>query len=347
MKIANVDVGLEAEPLVIAEMSGNHNHDLDRALQLVDAAADAGVQALKLQTYTAATLTIDCERSDFLISDSSSLWNGRTLYSLYDEAHTPWEWHATIAERCSQRGLIFFSTPFDSTAVDFLEDLNVPCYKIASFENKDLELLKYVASTGKPMIVSTGMASVADLADMVDAIRNSGCRDLILLKCTSAYPSDASNANVLTIPHMRTLFGCEVGLSDHSPGIGVALAAIAVGATVIEKHLTLRRSDGGVDSSFSMEPEEFRRLVEESKRAHLALGRVEYTVSEAEKGSLVFRRSLYVVRDIEPGEVLTRENVRAIRPGFGLDPKHLPAVLGRRAKERLERGTPLKFESLA
>ncbi|MCS6946062.1 MAG: pseudaminic acid synthase, partial [Steroidobacteraceae bacterium] len=269
-------VGPAHRPFIIAEMSANHNGSLERALAIVDAVADAGAQAVKLQTYTADTMTLDIAAREFVIDEPTSLWAGRTLYDLYREAHTPWAWHAPIFERARARGLVAFSTPFDSSAVDFLESLDVPCYKIASFENVDLPLIRKVAATGKPLIISTGLATLAEIAEAVAAAREAGCRDLVLLKCTSAYPASPADSNLRTIPHLRAAFGCEVGLSDHTLGIGAALGAIALGAAVIEKHVTLCRADGGVDSAFSLEPHELRLLVEESERARLALGEVRY-----------------------------------------------------------------------
>lgn len=339
-------IGVESTPFVIAEMSGNHNQSLERALAIVDAAADAGAHALKIQTYTADTMTLDLDEREFHISDTNSLWAGSSLYKLYEAAHTPWEWHAPIFARARERGMLAFSTPFDETAVDFLETLEVPCYKIASFENTDLPLIRKVAATGKPIIMSTGMATVAELDASVRAARAAGCQDLVLLKCTSTYPATPANSNLMTIPHLRELFACEVGLSDHTLGVGAAVASVALGATVIEKHFTLRRADGGVDAAFSMEPEEFRALVEESERAWQALGRIQYGASAAEAKSLLFRRSLYVVRDIAAGEVLSGDNVRAIRPGLGLPPGQLDLVLGKRVTRAVRRGTPLSMDLL-
>ncbi|MCS6943955.1 MAG: pseudaminic acid synthase [Sutterellaceae bacterium] len=347
IQIGNHQIGIHSPPFVIAEMSGNHNGSLERALAIVDAVADAGAQAVKLQTYTADTMTLDIAAREFIIDEPTSLWAGRTLYDLYREAHTPWAWHAPIFERARARGLVAFSTPFDSTAVDFLESLDVPCYKIASFENVDLPLIRKVAATGKPLIISTGLATLAEIGEAVAAAREAGCRELVLLKCTSAYPASPADSNLRTIPHLRAAFGCEVGLSDHTIGIGAALAAIALGATVIEKHVTLCRADGGVDSAFSLEPHELRLLVQESERARLALGEVRYGPTADEVGSLRFRRSLYVVRDIRKGEVLTPENVRAIRPGFGLAPRYLEQVLGRRAAQDIQAGTALRWELVA
>jgi pseudaminic acid synthase len=339
--LAPARLGPSTPPFVIAEMSGNHNQSLERALAIVDAAADAGAHGLKIQTYTPETMTIDVNRGEFRISDPNSLWQGRSLFELYSEAFTPWEWHAPIFDRAAARGMVAFSTPFDETAVDFLEALDVPCYKIASFENTDLPLIRRVAATGKPLIISTGMATVAELDETVRAARAAGCVDLVLLKCTSTYPATPDNTNLSTIPHLRELFGCQVGLSDHTMGIGVSVASVAVGATVIEKHFTLSRAEGGVDSAFSMEPVEFAQLVTETDRAWQAMGDVAYGPTAAEQKSLQFRRSLYVVQDLKAGDVLTRDNVRAIRPGLGLPPKYLDELLGRSVTRDVPRGTPL------
>ena len=344
LRIAERSIGRDSSPFVIAEMSGNHNHSLDRALQIVDAAAKAGAHGLKIQTYTADTMTIDKSDGEFLISDEASLWKGRSLYDLYQEAHTPWEWHEPIFERCRKVGMIGFSTPFDETAVDFLESLSVPCYKIASFEMTDIPLIRSVAATGKPVIMSTGMASLEEIGESVDAARAAGCKDLILLKCTSSYPASPTDSNVATVADMRIRFGCEVGLSDHTLGVGAAVASVAVGATVIEKHFTLARADGGVDSAFSLEPDELRTLVVETERAWQALGAVRYGVSDAERGSLAFRRSLYIVEDMDAGEVLTTKNLRAIRPGSGLSPKYLEQLLGRKVRRPVKRGTPASLD---
>lgn len=344
VKIAGRSIGRGHPPFIIAEMSGNHNQSLDRALEIVDAAAQTGAHALKIQTYTPDTMTLDLDEREFHISDAKSLWAGASLYQLYGEAYTPWEWHKPIFDRARERGIIAFSTPFDDTAVDFLESLDAPCYKIASFENTDLPLIRRVAATGKPLIISTGMATVAELDETVRAARGAGCKELILLKCTSTYPATAENTNVLTIPHMRELFGCEVGLSDHTMGIGVSVAGVALGATVIEKHFTLNRAEGGVDSSFSMEPDEMAQLVRETERAWQALGQVSYGPTEAEQKSLQFRRSLYIVQDLKAGDILTRDNVRAIRPGLGLPTKYLERLLGKSVKHNVVRGTALYWE---
>lgn len=337
-------IGVEHPPFMVAEMSGNHNQSLDRALEIIEAAAKSGAHAVKLQTYTADTMTLDIAEGDFFIDDSKSLWHGYSLYELYEKAHTPWAWHEPMMQRCQELGIICFSTPFDATAVDFLEELNVPCYKIASFENTDLPLIRKVASTGKPMIISTGMATVAELDETVRTAREAGCRDLILLKCTSTYPATPKNTNLRTIPHLRDLFDVQVGLSDHTMGIGAAVASVALGATFIEKHFTLRRADGGVDSAFSMEPEEMAQLVVESERAWKALGHVQYGSSVAEKSSTIFRRSLYVTQDMKAGEYLTKQTLRAVRPGSGLPPKYYELFLGKRVKQDVKAGTAVNWD---
>lgn len=343
IKIANYLIGLEQPTFIVAEMSGNHNQSLDRALAIVEAAAEAGVHAVKLQTYTADTLTIDVRREEFYINDTNSLWRGQSLYELYKKAYTPWEWHEPIFKRCRELGLIAFSTPFDETAVDFLERLNVPAYKIASFENNHLPLIRKVASTGKPLIISTGMTTIAELDEAVETAREFGCEDIVLLKCTSTYPAMPEDSNILTIPHMRELFQCQVGLSDHTRGIGVAVASVALGATIIEKHFTLSRTDGGVDSAFSLERGEMKLLVEETRKAWQALGKISYGTSEKEKISAKFRRSIYVVKDIKKGEEFTSKNLRIIRPGNGLPPKFYDILLGKKARKDIKKGTPLDW----
>ncbi|MBV6624168.1 MAG: pseudaminic acid synthase [Rivularia sp. (in: Bacteria)] len=340
-------IGANYPPFVVAEMSGNHNQSLERALEIVEAAAKTGAHGIKLQTYTADTMTLDINEGEFYIDDPNSLWKGNSLYKLYQQAYTPWEWHKPIFHRCKELGIIGFSTPFDATAVDFLESLEVPCYKIASFENTDLPLIRKVASTGKPMIISTGMATVGELDETVRTAREAGCKDLILLKCTSNYPATPENTNILTIPHLRELFDVQVGLSDHTMGVGVAVASVALGATFIEKHFTLSRADGGVDSAFSLQPEEMRQLVVESERAWQSLGKIQYGATEAEKKSLTFRRSLYVTKDMKAGDVLTIDNLKAVRPGNGLPPKYYDILLGKSVKEDLKQGTPLSWEFIA
>jgi pseudaminic acid synthase len=337
------EIGANHPPFIIAEMSGNHNQSIDRALAIVEAAAAAGAHGLKLQTYTADTMTLNLSHGEFFIADPNSLWEGRSLYDLYEEAHTPWDWHKPIFDRAYELGMIPFSTPFDATAVDFLESLDVPCYKIASFEIIDLPLIKRVAQTGKPMIMSTGMASIAEIDDAVRTARENGCQDLVLLKCTSNYPASPENSNLMTLPHLRDLFDIQVGLSDHTMGIGVAIASVALGATVIEKHFTLDRSEGGVDSAFSLEPDELKQLVIEADRAALALGKISYGPTEAEKSSLQYRRSLYITRDLKAGDVLSEENVRSIRPGHGLSPKYYDVIIGKRLNRSVDQGIPVQF----
>ena len=342
--INNVRVGLNNHPFIIAEMSGNHNQSFEKALEIVDAAALTGAHALKLQTYTADTITLDIKTDEFFISDENSLWKGQSLYELYEQAHTPWEWHEPIMKRANELGMICFSSPFDDTAVDFLEGLNVPAYKIASPEIIHLPLLKKVASTGKPIIISTGMASISEINDAIQTLQDSGCKEYAILKCTSSYPSKEENSNVLSIPHMRNLFNCDVGLSDHTMGVGAAVAAVANGATIIEKHFTLNRANGGVDSAFSLEPEEMKQLVIETEHAWQSLGKVIYGPTEAEKGSVKFRRSLYIGEDIKKGEVLTEKNLRIVRPGLGLPPKYFDVILGRKVNRNVKKGTAVEWK---
>ena len=341
INLGEVAVGPDHKPFIIAEMSGNHNQSLERALAIVDAAANAGAHAIKLQTYTADTMTI---KGTYRINDQNSLWNGRELYDLYKEAYTPWEWHKPIFERAKEKGILAFSSPFDETAVDFLESLNVPCYKIASFENTDWPLLKKIAATGKPVIMSTGVSRLADIDESVALLRQNGCSDLILLKCTSTYPASPENTNLLTIPHLQKLFNCIVGLSDHTMGIGASVASVALGARVIEKHFTLNRADGGVDSTFSLEPSELKSLVIESERAFLALGDVQYGIQETETKSSLFKRSIYVAKNIRAGETLTKDHLKIIRPGLGLSPRYFDLVVGRQVKKDVSAGTPLSFD---
>jgi pseudaminic acid synthase len=342
--IDNRRIGRNHSPFIVAEMSGNHNQSLDRALEIVEAAAKSGAHALKMQTYTADTMTLDLKEREFFISDPDNLWEGTSLYELYQKAHTPWEWHEPIFDRCRKLGMICFSTPFDETAVEFLETLGTPCYKIASFEITDIPLIRKVAATGKPMILSTGMATVAELDEAVGSARDAGCEDMILLKCTSTYPASPDNSNLLTIPHLKDLFGVQVGISDHTLGLGVAVAAVALGAILVEKHFTLRRADGGVDAAFSLEPREMEDLVIETERAWKAFGGIRYGPLEEEMESLVFRRSLYVAEDMKAGEVFTKNNLRALRPGNGLSPKYYEIILGKRVRSDTPKGTPVRWD---
>ncbi|KAA0684096.1 pseudaminic acid synthase [Roseomonas genomospecies 6] len=335
-------IGPGHPPYIIAEMSGNHRGDLNRALALVDAAREAGADAVKLQTYTADTLTIDHDGPGFLLE--GGLWKGRTLHDLYREAHTPWEWHGPLFERARAIGLTVFSSPFDDTAVELLERLDAPAFKIASFELNDLPLIRRAARSGKPLILSTGLATLGEIAEAVEA---AGDAPLVLLHCVSGYPTPPEDCNLHTIPHLAQAFGVDVGLSDHTHGVAVPVAAAALGAVVIEKHFTLSRADGGVDSAFSLEPAEFKAMAESVRTAWAALGRVHYGVKPSEAGGRDYRRSLYVTADVAAGEALSTANVRSIRPGFGLEPKRLPAVLGRRAARALRRGEPLRWDMLA
>lgn len=333
-----------APPLIVAELSGNHNQSLDRALELIDAAADCGVDAIKLQTYTPDTITLDLDRDDFVVRKPGSVWDGRTLHSLYAEAMTPWEWHAPMVERAKTRGLDWFSSPFDFTAVDFLEQLAPPCYKIASPELVDLPLIRKCAQTGRPLVMSTGMASVEEIAEAVATARANGSGKLLLLKCTTDYPASPENSNLRTMAHLRELFGCPTGVSDHTLGIGTAVCATVLGASMIEKHLTLRRADGGPDSHFSMEPAELKQLVTECRAAWQSVGAVQYGLQKAEAQFSRGRRSLYLVQDVRAGDVLTPENMRSIRPGFGLAPKHYDLLLGRKLTRDATKGTPLSWD---
>ena len=344
IRIGNYEIGLEHKPFIIAEISGNHNQSLERALEIVDAVAETGAQALKIQTYTADTMTLDINENEFFISNEDSPWKGSSLYDLYQKAHTPWDWHAPIFQRAKDHGMVAFSSPFDESAIDFLEQLDVPCYKIASFECTDLPLIRRAAITGKPLIISTGMATIAEIDEAVHTARQAGCLDLILLKCTSTYPASPSNTNNQTIPHMKELFGCEAGLSDHTLGIGAAVAAVALGATVIEKHFTLGRNDGGVDSAFSLEPTEMNSLVIETERAWASLGKVHYGPSDAEKASQEHRRSIYISKDLKKGDVLSNDNIRIVRPGSGLAPKFFDLLIGRAIRRDVKKGTPINWD---
>lgn len=344
--IGKQEVGPDHPPYIIAEMSGNHDGSIERALEIVEMAAASGAHAVKMQTYTADTMTLDVDRPEFKITNPSSLWYGRTLHDLYEEAHTPWDWHAPIMARARELGIACFSTPFDASAVDFLEDLDVPAYKIASFENIDIPLIRCVASTGKPMIISTGMASFDEIDDAVDAARSAGCEQLVLLKCTSAYPALPDNANLQTIAALRERYGCEAGLSDHTLGVATSIAAVSLGATVIEKHVTMNRADGGVDSAFSLEPSELVELVEQTDLARRSIGVVHLGPSEQEMSALEKRRSIYFSADLRSGERITRDHIQSIRPGLGLPPKHFDDLLGRTVATDIERGTPTSWDVL-
>lgn len=346
IKLGQRAIGPGEAPFIIAELSGNHDQSLDKALAMVDAAAKCGADAIKVQTYTADSMTLDIQHGEFVIQDVGNLWQGQSLYQLYQQAMTPWDWHQAIFERAQQHGMLAFSTPFDQAAVDFLEQLNVPCYKIASFENSDHALLAAVAKTGKPVIMSTGMATQTELAESVEVLRKNGCDALILLKCTSHYPADPVDANLATIPHLAQLFGCQVGLSDHSAGIGVAVASVMLGASVIEKHFVLSRAEGGVDAEFSLEPAEFSALVQECKRAAVALGKVTYGGTDKEQASRKYRRSLYIAEEMHAGDIFTQANLRSVRPGYGLEPKYLPMLLGKPIKKAAAKGTAMSWEYL-
>ena len=343
IRIGNFLIGENQPPFIIAEMSGNHNQSLSRALAIVDAAAACGAHAIKLQTYTADTITM---KGVYSIADKNSLWHGQELYDLYKQAYTPWEWHKAIFDRAHEKGILAFSSPFDETAVDFLETLNVPAYKIASFENTHHPLLKKVAQTGKPVIISTGASTQQDIEVSLEVLRKNGCEQIVVLKCTSTYPASPENTNLKTIPKFAKLFKTVVGLSDHTMGLGASVGAIALGARVIEKHFTLRRADGGVDSAFSLEPEELKSLVVESERAFLALGTDFIGVQEAEMKSLQFKRSIYVSKPIQRGEAITKENIKIIRPAFGMAPKYYHLVLGKTANRDLKPGYPLSEKDL-
>lgn len=340
IQIAGRRIGADHPPYVICELSGNHNGSLDRALELIDAAAATGCDAIKVQTYTADTLTLDSDRPDFRIEGGP--WDGRTLHDLYAEAHTPYEWHRPMFERARERGVTMFSTPFDSTAVELLEELGAPAYKIASFEAVDLPLIDLVARQGKPMIISTGLANLGEIEAAVRTAREAGCEELALLHCISSYPAPSDQSNLRTMPHLGQAFGAVPGLSDHTLGTATSVAAVALGGAVIEKHFTLARADGGPDAAFSLEPDEFARLCRDCRDAWLSLGKVGYDPKAAEQGNVTFRRSLYVTRDVAQGEPFTAENVRSIRPGHGMAPASLPEVLGRRASRAIARGEALE-----
>lgn len=344
IEIQGRKIGPRHKPFIIAEMSGNHNQSLERALEIVKAVKDSGAEAIKLQTYTADTMTLNLSTNEFFVSDKDNIWKGQSLYELYEKAHTPWDWHKRIFEYANELGLICFSTPFDESAVDFLEKLNVPCYKISSFESTDIPLLKKVAKTKKPVLMSTGMATFREIANSLDVLEEAGCKDVILLKCTSSYPSVEKDANLKTMTHIRDAFGINVGLSDHSLGIAVPVTATALGAVAIEKHFTLSRNDGGVDSSFSLMPDEFAELVNQTSNAFDAIGEIKYGCSEKEKKSVIYRRSIYISKDVKKGEVLNKDNTKIIRPAYGLSPEHYDLVVGRVAKQDMAMGTPITWD---
>lgn len=342
--INNQKIGPAYPPYVIAEMSANHNGNIENAFEIIEMAKECGADAIKIQTYTQDTLTIDCDKDDFKIK--GGLWNDRTLYDLYKEAHMPWEWHKPLFDKATSLGLTIFSSPFDNTAVDFLEELEVPAYKIASFEAIDLPLIEYIAKTGKPMIISTGMANEEEIKEAVYTAQNAGCDQLIILHCVSSYPASANDYNLATMPDMRDRFGVLTGLSDHTIDNTTAIASVALGACLIEKHVTLDRNGGGPDDSFSLEKAELTQLCRDTKIAWKALGKVSYNRKESEKGNIVFRRSLYAVDNIDKGEKITYENVRSIRPGYGMAPKYLHKIIGAELKESIVKGTPINFDML-
>jgi pseudaminic acid synthase len=342
MKIGKYSISNAHQPFIIAEMSGNHNQSLDRALKIVKAAADSGAHAVKLQTYTADTMTMDCKSEHFVINDEKSLWNGRKLYDLYQEAHTPWDWHKPIMDYAKKLGIECFSSPFDETAVDFLETLDVPAYKVASFEITHLPLIKKIAQTGKPLIISTGLATLDEIQEAVQTAKDNGAKDIIILKCTSSYPADASDANLATIGDMYAKIpDVKVGLSDHSMGIGVSVASIAYGAVLIEKHFTLDRLDGGVDSSFSLEPDELKMLVSETKKAWMSKGEIKYGGTKNEENSKQFRQSIWFCRDLKKGHIITKDDVKICRPGHGLYPKYYDEVMNRKLAFNVRKGDPV------
>jgi len=338
-------IGPGESPFVIAELSANHNGKLERALQIVREAKDAGADAVKLQTFTADTITLDCNRDEFQVK--GGLWDGRTLYELYEEAHMPWDWHEAIFNLGKEIGITIFSSPFDKTSVDFLETLGAPAYKVASLEAVDLPLIKYIASKGKPMIISTGLANEREIQDAIDASRFGGCKEIAILHCVSGYPAPAKDYNLRTIPDMIEKFGVVTGLSDHTLGNATAVASVALGGSIIEKHVTLNRKEGGLDDSFSLEPLELSALCKDVRTAWSALGTADYGIKSSEQGNIKFRRSLYFVKNLKAGEVITEDAIRSVRPGFGLAPKHWDQVVGRVAAKAIEKHTPVSFEDLA
>jgi N-acetylneuraminate synthase len=347
IKIGNRVIGKNTRPFIIAEMSGNHNQSLERALELVKFAADSGVDAIKLQTFKPDTITMDCRNPEFIVGGGNDYWEGESLFDLYKKAATPYGWHKEIFNKAKEYGLLAFSSPFDTEAVGFLESLDVPCYKIASFENTDHLILEAVAKTGKPVIMSTGVSKISDIQESIEVLKKNGCKELVLLKCTSSYPASPSSTNISTIPHMKELYGVPIGLSDHTMGLGVSIASVALGAVMIEKHFTLDRNDGGVDSAFSLEPIEFEALVKETERAFLSIGKPNYTLSEKEVLNKSYKRSLYVVKDIKKGELISDKNIKSIRPGLGLHTRNYKEVLNRKATTDIKRGTPLAWSHIS
>jgi len=345
VNIGKYTIGPSGPVYIIAELSANHNQDFDQAVDLIKSAKEAGADAVKLQTYTPDTLTIDCDNEYFRIG-TGTIWEGKNLYSLYKEAYTPWEWQPELKKIANDLGMDLFSTPFDATSVDFLESMEVPAYKVASFEIVDIPLIRKIAQTGKPVIISTGMASVAEIAEAVQTVRDEGNDQIALLKCTSAYPALPEEMNLRTIPHLSRMFDVPVGLSDHTLGTTIPVAAVALGACIVEKHFTLSRKIPGPDSAFSLEPQEFGAMVDAIRETEKALGTVSYKITEHEKASRVFRRSLFVVKDIKKGEKFTQENIRSIRPGYGLEPKHLPKIVGKKARRGIKKGMPLDWNSI-
>lgn len=339
-------IGTGEKTFIIAEMSGNHNHDFNRAVEIIKKAKWAGADAIKVQTYTPDTITIDCDNEYFQINQGT-IWDGTTLYKVYETAYTPWEWQKELKKIAEDEGLIFFSSPFDNSAVDFLEEIDVLAYKVASFEINDIPFIEYIASKGKPVIISTGIARMGDIQDAIEACKRVGNNDIALLKCTSAYPSPLEDINLKTIPNMKETFKTVVGLSDHTMGHTVALGGVALGAKIIEKHLTLRRADGGADSKFSMEPEEFKMMVDEIRNMEKALGKVTYDLTEKQVNSREHSRSLFVVKDVKEGEIFTSENVRSIRPGFGLETKYIKDILGEKANKNIKKGTPMNWKIIS
>ena len=345
--LLNRSISSTSKPFIIAEMSGNHNGSLSRAIEMVELAAYAKVDAIKLQTFKPESITMNLKTKKFTIQNKDSLWYGKTLYDLYKIAYTPWEWHKPIFKKADELGLKYFSTPFDEKAVDFLESLNTPFYKIASFENIHIPLIRKVAKTNKPIIISTGLASISEIHDALETIKAAGKNQYALLKCTSQYPANPKDSNILTIPHMKKLFDCEIGLSDHTLGIGAAIAAVAHGASIIEKHFTIKRKDGGLDSAFSLEPDELKNLVIECTRANKSLGSIKYGLSVSEHSSKIFRRSIFVTNDIKKNQKFNKSNIRCIRPGYGISPKYFDIIIGKKAKKDIKKGTPINWDLIS